>query len=236
MLKRFPDGYRNERHRHERGQLIFAITGVMSVATDQGTWVVPPNRALWMPAGTMHQITMAGAVEMRTLYIRHDATAGLPATCTVLFVTPLLRELIVRATELPVLYDEQGSPGRVMSLLLDEIRALPALPLELPMPSDRRLAALCARLIGDPADPSTLDDHAESLRVSARTLARLFRTQTGMTFGQWRQQARLFEALKRIAAGSAVTAAALDVGYESASAFSAMFRRTLGMPPSRYFA
>jgi AraC-like DNA-binding protein/mannose-6-phosphate isomerase-like protein (cupin superfamily) len=236
MLKRYADGHRNLRHRHERGQLVFAITGVMSVATDQGTWVVPPNRAVWMPAGVMHQITMSGEVEMRTLYIRDDAAAGLPASCTVVSVTPLLRELIIRATELPVMYDEAGAPGRVIALLLDEIRALPALPLELPMPSDRRLASLCTRLLADPAARQTLDDYAKSLHLSSRTLARLFQAQTGMTFGRWRQQARLFEALKRIAAGSAVTAAALDVGYESASAFSAMFRRKLGMPPSHYFA
>lgn len=236
MLKHFPDGHRIDRHRHERGQLLFSTIGVMSVTTDDGAWVAPPNRAVWMPPGVPHEVAMSGAVEMRTLYLRDDLSRDLPAQCTVVAVSPLLRELIVRATELPLLYDEQGPPARVMAVLIDELRTLPALPLALPLPSDARLSRLCAALLADPADGRQLDEHATRLGLSARTLARLFRGGTGMTFGQWRQQARLFAALQRLAAGASVTHAALDVGYDSASAFSAMFRRTMGVPPSEYFA
>lgn len=235
MLKHFPDGFRNEPHHHERGQLIFSTTGVMSVTTERGAWVVPPNRAVWMPAGVIHQVGMSGDVEMRTLYLRTDVARGLPMQTTVVAVSPLLRELIVRATELPLLYDESGPAARIMAVLIDELRTLPALPLSLTMPADERLARLCAELLRDPADPRQLGEHAARFGLSARTLARLFRGGTGMTFGQWRQQARLFLALQRIAAGSPITRAALDVGYDSASAFSAMFRRTMGVAPSEYF-
>ena len=236
MLKRFPDGFRNQPHSHERGQLIFSTTGVMSVTTGRGAWVVPPNRAVWMPAGVTHQVGMSGEVEMRTLYLHEEAARGLPMLTTVVAVSPLLRELIVRATELPLLYDESGPAARVMAVLIDELHALPALlPLSLTMPAEERLARLCAGLLHDPADSRRLGEHAARFGLSARTLARLFRSGTGMTFGQWRQQARLFRALQRIAASAPITRAALDVGYDSASAFSAMFRRTMGVAPSEYF-
>jgi AraC-like DNA-binding protein len=150
-------------------------------------------------------------------------------------VSPLLRELIVRATALPVLYDEKGPDGRLMQMILDEIATLQTLPLDLPMPQDKRLSKLCKALIDDPADDRTLDQFADSFNASARTLARLFRSETGMSFGAWRQQLRLMEAVRRMAAGAPVTTVALDLGYASPSAFAAMFRKSLGVPPSRYF-
>ena len=116
---------------HLRSQFVHAVSGVMTVETERGTWVVPPDRALWLPAGVQHAIGMAGSVDMRTLYIRQDASARLPEDCVVLGVTPLLRELIVRATEWPILYDEDGPAAAVMGLILAEIAALPALPLHL---------------------------------------------------------------------------------------------------------
>src|SRR5579883_2896496 len=117
MAKDFPDGSRVAPHRHRRAQLVFAARGVMVVWTPQGTWVVPPNRAVWMPAETEHSIRSRGNVEMRTLYIRADVAAALPRACCVVAVSPLLRELILRAVELPVLYDESGAAGRVMALI-----------------------------------------------------------------------------------------------------------------------
>jgi AraC-like DNA-binding protein len=135
-----------------------------------------------------------------------------------------------------VLYDERGAAGRLMTLILDEIAGLPTLGLDLPMPRDARLARICRALGGDPGSTRTLEDWGREAGGSGRTLARLFLRETGLTFAAWRQQARLLAALARLAAGEPVTRIALDLGYESPSAFAAMFKRALGAPPSRYLA
>ncbi|HYM31502.1 MAG TPA: AraC family transcriptional regulator, partial [Candidatus Cybelea sp.] len=129
----------------------------------------------------------------------------------------------------------QGADGRIMSLILDEVRALPALPLHLPMPSDARLKRVCAAIVAEPGAKATLVAWAAEAGASGRTLLRLFQRQTGMTFAAWRQRARLLAALGRLAAGEPVTTVAIDLGYDSPSAFTAMFRRALGTTPSRYF-
>lgn len=236
MAKDFADGFHILPHAHERAQLIFAARGVMTVSADTGTWAVPPQRAVWMPGGVRHEIRMSGAVSMRTLYVRPEAAAALPPAVRVIAVSPLLRELILRACALPVLYDEAGADGRVMRLLLDEIAALPSVALDLKMPVDPRVERVCRALREEPGDPRTLDDWARGAGASGRTLARLFLKETGLSFADWRQQARLLAAMARLAAGQPITRIALDLGYESPSAFTAMFRRALGAPPSRYLA
>jgi len=232
----YPDGYVTPWHSHLRSQLAYAARGVLLVETADGAWVVPPQRALWLPGGTRHRVRMHGAVAMRSLYLDAGAAAALPAQVAVVPVSPLLRELILRAVTLPRLYDEAGADGLVMRLIPHELRTLPQLPLHLPMPADRRLRRLCEALAERPEDGRTLEDWAGAAGASARTLARLFRRETGMGFGEWRQQARLLAALQRLAAGEPVTSVALALGYDSPSAFAAMFRRALGVPPSRYFA
>jgi AraC-like DNA-binding protein len=183
--------------------------------------MVPPQRAVWMPPTVAHRLTTKGVVQLRSLYIQPDAAARMPETCEVLEVTPLLRELIVRATELPLEYDVRGPAGRIMRLLLDELAALPRLPYNLPMPKTAPLAPICSRLMETPNEPATLEDLAARHGTTARTLARHFRRQTGMSFAEWRRRARLLRALGWI-------------GYDSPSAFSAMFRRELGVPPSHF--
>ena len=235
MAKDFAHGHRIPVARHERGQLVYAVSGVMTVTTPHGTWVVPPQRAVWVPPRTDHESRMSGRVQMRTLYLRRDAARALPRRCGVMNVSPLLRELILAATEMPLTYDERGRDGRVMRLILDELRAATDLPLHLPRPSDRRLARVCDAILRAPADPRSLPAWAAAVGASTRTLARRFRQETGMSFATWRQQARLLESLRRLAAGEPVTKVALDCGYASASAFGAMFRRALGVSPTAYF-
>ncbi len=234
MPKDFPAGFVIAPHRHERPQLIYATSGTMRVSTGDGVWMVPPQRALWMPEGIRHGITMLGDVTMRTLYVRSDAAAFMPGTCRVLSVSPLLRELIVRATELPMRYDEKGPAGHVVALILAELRGLQSLPLQLPMPRDPRLRSLCQTLLDAPGDARPLAAWARSINTSPRTLARRFQTETGLGFGAWRQQVRVLEAMGRLAGGEAVTQIAMDLGYESVSAFSAMFRRAAGASPRHY--
>jgi AraC-like DNA-binding protein len=234
MPKDFPAGFEIAPHQHERPQLIYATTGTMRVSTGEGVWIVPPQRAMWMPAGTRHGIVMLASTTMRTLYVRDDAAAFMPPTCRVLPVSPLLRELIVRATELPLHYDEAGPAGHVVALILAELRGLQSLPLQLPMPGDPRLRGLCEAVLAAPGDTRPLAVWARTINASARTLARRFQDETGLSFGAWRQQARVLEAMGRLGGGEPVTRVALDLGYESVSAFSAMFRRAAGASPRQF--
>lgn len=236
MAKDFSAGYIIPEDTHTRGQLVHAVAGVMTVATAHGIWVVPPERAVWVPMGTPHSTRMSGRVAMRTLYIRAAESALLPARCCVVPVSPLLRELIVRACELPLDYDERGPAGQVMQLILRELADMRTLPLHLPTPRDARVAKICEALVRDPADVATLAQWARRVGASERNLARLFVRETGMRFAGWRAQAKLIAALERLAAGMPVLQVALDLGYASPSAFTAMFRKTIGIAPREYFS
>ncbi|MGQ0677159.1 MAG: AraC family transcriptional regulator [Rhodospirillales bacterium] len=236
MPKDFADGAEIPWHRHRRAQLIYAATGVMRVATRAGAFVVPPLRALWMPAEVEHSLRMEGAVAMRTLYIEPAAARGMPKACAVIEVGPLLRALVLAAMDEPVEYDQRGRGGMIMRLMLAELGAAPRLPLDIPMPRDRRLLRLCGSLIKHPQSDATLEHWAEHVGASARTLARLFRRETGLSFTEWRAQARLVEALPMLSAGQPVRAVAASLGSRSASAFAQMFRRALGKTPRQYLA
>lgn len=223
-------------HRHRRHQLVYAIQGLMVVVSGHGRWVVPSTRALWMPAETVHAVHCIGALRMRSLYIRTGAIAGMPAQPSVVEVGPLLAELIRQAATIAWDHPADSRDGRLMRLILDELHALPELPLHLPQPSDPRLRRLCDALQAEPGDAATLGDWAARLHLDGKTVQRLFRRELGMTFGQWRQQVRLLRGLERLAAGEKIIDVALALGYDSPSAFSAMFRRQFGRSPSRFFA
>jgi AraC-like DNA-binding protein len=230
-------GWNIEPHAHTRHQLIYAVRGVMVVQAEAGRWVVPPTRAIWMQAGMAHAIRCIGAVHMRSLWVQPGATPPLLGRTQAVGVSPLLRELIRAATAVRQPCAPGTRDGRLMRLILDELRALPVLPLHLHMPSDPRLLAICERLQQRLDDASTLADWALHLAVDVKTIQRLFLKETGMTFGQWRQQARLLKALELLAVGKdRVIDVALALGYESPSAFSTMFRKQLGQTPSQFFA
>lgn len=233
---RYPSGFHITPHWHARAQFLYAISGTMTVRTPRRAWIVPPSRALWIPAGTVHEIRINSPVAMRSVYVEREAAAGMAGECVVLAVTPLARELILRAAELPPRYDEDGEEGLVTRLLLAEIRRLPACALDLPLPESAPLAELCERTLNDLSARHPCRSQAGSLDMSTRTLYRRFLKETGITFARWQQQARLLEAIRRLAEGASVTATALDLGYESTSAFSAMFRRALGQTPRAFVA
>jgi AraC-like DNA-binding protein len=231
----YPRGHQIAPHHHARAQLVYASQGVMTVTAAAGSWVVPPQRAVWMPAGDTHAIRVDRDLSMRSLYIRPDAAAGLPGACRVVTVSALLRALILRAMTVPPLYDEDGPDGRVLRVLLDELRALPSAPLHLPQPKDPRLKRVTDALLAEPADRRPLDAWARHAGASPRTLARLFLAETGMGFRVWRQRARLLRALVALADDTPVTTVAFDAGYDSLSAFIAAFKREFGTTPARYF-
>ncbi len=231
----YPTGHVVPSHSHPTCQLIHAVQGVMVVSAQGDQWVVPPTRGLWVPAREPHSIRMVGDVQVRTVYIRSDASAHLPAGCRVVGISPLLRELILAAIAVAQPYDPGARDGRLMQLLLDEVAVLPSLPLHLQQPTDPDLLTICRALTDAPDDASTLTDWAGRLGVDAKTIQRRFARQTGMTFGQWRQQARLITALEQLAAGVKVVDVALNLGYNSPSAFATMFKRQFGASPSGYF-
>jgi AraC-like DNA-binding protein len=202
-------------------QLIHATRGVLTVHTDQGTWVVPPHRGAWIPAGFRYRLEMSGVVALRMLYIRARARPG--GACSVVNVTPLLRELIVRTNLIGALDTAIPAQKRLAGVIFDELKMLETVPLQLPLPRDPR----AARFASDAA--------VRKSGASRRTLERLFQSETGMSLGQWQRRQKLLHALRRLAAGELVETIALELGYNSASAFIAMFRRELGQTPKRYF-
>ncbi len=231
----YPSDYVGPGHAHPTAQLIHAVQGVMVVATEAGRWIVPPSRGLWMPAGMVHQVRMVGEVHVRTVYIRADAAPNLPTECEVVGISPLLRQLILAAIEMREPYERDSRNGRLAALLLDEVAVLPTLPLRLPQPGDRALRTICQAIATSPDEPLTLAEWAKRLGLDPKTVQRRFARDTGMTFGQWRQQARLIAALEQLAAGTKIVDVALNLGYSSPSAFATMFKRQFGETPSAYF-
>lgn len=223
-------------HAHRRGQFAFASRGTISVQTPQGRWLVPPLRACWVPAGITHEMTMRGPVTMLNAFLSGDEThtAGLPGHCTVYGVSPLLRQLLEDAVDLPAMYDVDGRAGKLMALLVEEIAVMPRLSLHAPLPDDPRLVQACGRVFDAPSIAFGLDEMADAVGMSRRTFTRWFRAQTGVSFAEWRQQVCLLVAIERMSAGQPVTRVALDLGYASPSAFSSAFRRVLGESPSQY--
>lgn len=223
-------------HHHVRGQLFCVETGLVRLRTSVGALLLPPNRAGWVPPGIDHSASIAGALSGWGVMLAPEAVSGLPNEPCVLEITDLLRALVRRAAgwdERERLTDDQE---RLLSVLLDEIRMARRAPLHLPMPTDPRLLRIANRLIEKPDDTRTLDALAAWAGISDRSARRLFLSETGMTFQQWRQQASLTLALERLACGEPVAEVSDALGYAAPSNFIAMFRRAFGDSPGRYFA
>lgn len=222
-------------HRHKWGQLAYASMGVMIVSTEKGRWMVPQERAVWIPPDISHSVRTNAQLKFRSIHISTAYSERLTNQCRVIKVSPLLKALIFRATDIPKHYKDGTADSRIMSVILDQIEEAEDAPLHLPMPTDTRLLRIVDILLANPADTRSLEELAKISGASGRTLARLFKKETGLTFGKWRQQRRLLAALSLLTEGQPVTNIALDLGYESVSAFIAMFKVALGTTPSRYF-
>ena len=231
----YPENWFIPPHSHEKHQLIYAIKGLMIVESGNECWTVPPSRGVWMPCGQVHAIRCVGDVKMRSVFVRIDAATGLPLQSKAISISPLLSELIKASVGFTAPFAEDSREARVMRLILDEICVLPTLPLKLSQPSDQRLRVICTALHERPDDNATVADWGVQLGVDEKTIQRLFRKETGMTFGQWRQQARLMQALERIALGERIIDVAGALGYDSPSAFASMFKRQFGTTPSQFF-
>jgi AraC-like DNA-binding protein len=224
-------------HRHQRGQLMYAVRGALTVLTDLGSWVLPPHRALWIPAGLAHGLKVGTSAELRTLYFA-PKTRPVSAwrSCQVVEVSPLVRELILHVVALRWDYPSQGADARLVRVLLERLSAVQQEPVHLPWPADQRARRLATHMCAHPTDRRPIPVLASAIGSSARTLERTFAAETGMSIGTWLQQMRLVFALEMLAAGTPVGDAAFQVGYENPSSFIAVFRRTFGTTPAKYFS
>jgi AraC-like DNA-binding protein/quercetin dioxygenase-like cupin family protein len=227
-----PQGRVFQWHTHPDHQLAWAASGVLTVRTEAAAWVLPPTRALWIPAGLRHETLSAGSATMRTLYVR-------PQLCPVSWpdpvpvaASPLLAELIGYLED-PGLTPDQRAHAE--AVLVDLLQPVTMTTIEVRMPADGRARQVAGALAADPADGRTLAEWGRQVGASERTLARGFLTGTGLAFGRWRSLLRLQAALPELAAGVPVGNVARHVGYESASAFVAAFRRETGVTPAGYF-
>ena len=226
-------GYHIAPHRHVWGQLIYAAAGLMRVRAGGMLWIVPPARAVWVPAGAEHEIRALGDFAMRTLYFPAAMVAHLPAECCALDVPPLLRELVLELVERCPVDDGDETGMRLAAVAIDRIAAARTLPLQLPLPRDARALRLAEILRTDPADPADLAELARRAGASPRTIQRLFLAETGLPFTQWRQRLRLLHGAAALGEGKSVTEAGLEAGYSGTSAFIAAFRKHFGVTPSR---
>ena len=231
----YPAGHVIALHFHHRDQVVYASRGVMTVRTRDGTWVVPPHRAVWIPAEIPHTITMSGLVAMRTLYLKAMLAKGLPRDCCVMNVSTLLKELILHACTVQALTKTVKWHEHLVAVILHQLEAAPTIPLQLPHLSDPRLIRIAEMLMRHPGDGRTLTELCRLTGAGKRSVERLFQQEIGMTFGKWRQQVRLMQGMRLLAEGAKVTHAALESGYSTPSAFISMFRKALGITPSSYF-
>ena len=235
LARDYPAGHLIPLHFHDRDQLVYASRGVMTVRTRDGTWVVPPHRAVWIPARVSHTIAMSGLVAMRTLYLKSVLAKVLPRNCCVVNVSALLKELILYACSLRVLKKTVKWQGHLIAVILHQLAAVQMVPLQLPHLLDPRAVRVAQIFINDPSDHRTLAQLCQVTGASKRSIERLFQQEIGMTFGKWRQQLRLMQGMRLLAEGAKVTHAALESGYSTPSAFISMFRKALGTTPTCYF-
>lgn len=222
-------------HQHPWAQFMHATAGILCVQTPQASYMVPPQHAVWIPPGLPHGVSTHGQVAFHSLYVDLAALADFSLECRVVVVAPLVRELLKATAGIPVEYAPGSTEDRLMQVVIDQIKCLPAAELCLPLPADSRLLRITQALQAQPGDSRTLDEWGTLVGATRRTLARLFRDQTRMSFGQWRQSLRLLAALPRLESGATVTAVASELGYESTSAFIAAFRRHHGKTPGAFF-
>lgn len=228
----YPPDHLLARHEHRRAQLLYGGSGTMLVATDEGSWTIPADRAVLIPPGVVHEVRFLD-VTTWSLYIEPDAVPWWPSTCTVVDVDPLLRELLRTADQIVVPYEVDGRDGAVIRLILHEVRHLAPVPLHIALPSAEPFRALCRAYLADPSPRTTNAQWASASAMSERTLDRRFRDATGSSPAAWRTRARLLASLPLLRR-STVAETSGRLGYATPAAFTAAFTRTFGTPPSSY--
>jgi AraC-like DNA-binding protein len=230
----YPPDYNVPKHSHGSDQVIYAIRGVMQIYSGQSSWLIPPHFAIWIPARTLHNIRMTGAVSMRTLYLRPGLARTLPRRPTVLQVSPLLRELIVEAVRTGQLRWRNALHSSLRDLIVAELERASPIPSFITLPQDRRAQRIAHAVMANHDRGASLEALCETAGASVRTIERIFRREVGLNFEAWRRQFRLMKAIELLVAGAAVKQVAFEIGYRQPSAFVEMFRRTLGTTPKAW--
>lgn len=230
----YPHGHIEDWHQHDRIQLIHTLSGVIRVQTDEGIWITPPGRGVWIPAHKPHALLSSGDVKARGVFIEASLQTNTINECRVVAIPALLRELISSAMQITTTIKPESRDERLLQLILDEVHLLPALAFNLPDPQNPRLQKLCQQIKDNLSLNWNLEDTARQLHISSKTLARHFQKETGLHFSHWVRQAKLMQAMINLALNQPVLNVALDLGYDSPSAFSAMFKRETSMTPSDY--
>jgi AraC-like DNA-binding protein len=232
----YPSRFQVPEHAHGSDQLIYAISGLMEVSSDQSMWLIPPHFALWIPARTYHRIHMPGPVSMRTLYLRTGLTVRLEPRCAVLHVTPLLRELIIETVRVSQLRVRNRYECALRDLLISQLQRASPLPTFVTLPREARALAVAQAVLRNPADSKTMAALCAEAGVSVRTTERVFRKEIGIDFESWRRQVRLTKAVELLVSGFSIKEVAYKVGYCQSSAFVEMFRRTFGTTPKAWIS
>jgi AraC-like DNA-binding protein len=234
-VSEMPQCYTVAEHQHAWGQLAYAARGIMKVEIPGASYIIPPERALWLPKETPHTVSTRFGLSFRSLYIDNQWALRLGEQATAINVNPLLRELILQVTNWPESYPQSDENFRLLNVLIDQIYSAQRAPLFLKLPSDKRLVRISARLNNDPADNTSLQQWSEFIGATPRTLNRLFQKETHMGFVEWRQRLRILFSLEKVERGENIAQVAQDLGYESGSAFISMFKKHLGVSPKKYF-
>lgn len=238
MPKNYHAKHRIDLHQHERGQLIYATSGIMELSTEEELWLIPPRFGVWIPAYTPHQMTTKTDVHLNTLYIdTYRWSKPFPDKPCGVTVSGLLHELLIRAASFPIEYPLHSVEWKTMDLLVEELKWTKGISLMTPEPyMDKRLQDLCNILIINPADNHSLEEWSSQVGATTRTLSRLFKQEMNTTFTLWRQQLRIVHAIPSLMAGKPISDISQELGYSSQSTFTVMFKKIMGKTPTEYIA
>ncbi len=229
---RYEKYYVLDMHSHERAQLLYGATGVIHIETPHGNWIIPPERAVWIPPNIPHKLTMF-SVNTCSLYILSDTLPRESSQCEVLSISPLLRQLLLKAPHLTAPFSKHDE--LIFDLILCELKIADAIQLHLPLPENKKLLALCQNFMRAPNIHLSPEEIAKQLNLSERHFSRLFKNEVGLSFSKWRQQVCVLLSLEKIMQGQSIQHIAYDYGFKNPAAFSTLFHRILGVSPSRYF-
>ncbi|GLR70368.1 AraC family transcriptional regulator [Agaribacter marinus] len=223
------------KHSHEWAQFVYAHKGVLAVSTPSFRFIVPPEQGVWITPTTVHEVEAITDLKLTSFYIASSLLKDLPDNCCVLQVSMFLKSLIIEADKISQDFEWKGTDGRLLRLILDRLHGAPTEKLQLPYPRDRRLKGLIKAMQVNPSSNITLKQWGQSCGASSRTLTRLFKRDTGLTFIEWKQRLSIQIAISQLSIGVSVANVSLNLGYQSTSSFIYMFRQNTGVTPSFYY-
>lgn len=231
---RFSPGHKIEPHSHSWSQLVYASEGVIAVETPNHCWVVPTNRAIWIPAGQTHSIKMYGRAFLQTVYFESRPETGIDLPCTAYEIPSLVRELIIHVCNIGIIKSDSDEQRNLLEFLIFQVKKLSPFPLMVPMPNDPRARKLASVLLDNPGADRSLAELCAECGTSLRTMQRVFSKELGLPLSRWRSQVTMMHALQLLASERNITEVALELGFESVSAFIYSFRKHFGVSPGQY--